>query len=108
MVGAEIKRNKRSGFTLIELMVVIAIIGLIAAIAIPNYISYRNKSYCSEAESNAQAVADALADYFAIWTHDEAPADVAVELGLSLNSVLLAKSRVLRRLRSEAQGLVDE
>src|SRR5262249_286804 len=35
------------------------------------------------------------------------PADVAAELGLSVNAVLLAKSRVLRRLRQEAQGLVD-
>jgi RNA polymerase sigma-70 factor (ECF subfamily) len=35
------------------------------------------------------------------------PAEVAAELGLSGNAVLLAKSRVLRRLREEAQGLVD-
>ena len=36
-----------------------------------------------------------------------AAADVAAELGLSLNSVLLAKSRVLKRLRGELEGLVD-
>jgi RNA polymerase sigma-70 factor (ECF subfamily) len=35
------------------------------------------------------------------------PADVAAELGLSLNSVLLAKSRVLKRLRAELAGLVE-
>jgi RNA polymerase sigma-70 factor (ECF subfamily) len=35
------------------------------------------------------------------------PAQVAEELGLSLNAVLLAKSRVLSRLRQEAQGLID-
>jgi RNA polymerase sigma-70 factor (ECF subfamily) len=35
------------------------------------------------------------------------PAAVAADLGLSVNAVLLAKSRVLRRLRQEAQGLVD-
>ena len=34
-------------------------------------------------------------------------AQVAEELGLSLNSVLLAKSRVLKRLRQELAGLVD-
>lgn len=38
---------------------------------------------------------------------DEAPAQVAAELEMSLNSVLLAKSRILRRLRDEARGLVD-
>jgi RNA polymerase sigma-70 factor, ECF subfamily len=35
------------------------------------------------------------------------PAAVAAELGLSLNSVLLAKSRVLKRLREELRGLVE-
>lgn len=34
------------------------------------------------------------------------PVDVAAELGLSLNAVLLAKSRVIRRLRAEMKGLV--
>jgi len=37
----------------------------------------------------------------------EPAASVAVELGLSLNSVLLAKSRVLKRLRQELGGLID-
>ena len=42
-------------------------------------------------------------------TFDRAkPQDVAEELGITLNSVCLAKSRVLRRLRQEADGLVDD
>ena len=39
---------------------------------------------------------------------NQPPAAVATELGVSLNVVLLAKSRVLRRMREEAAGLIDD
>ena len=76
--------HNEKGFTLIELMIVIAIIGILAAIAIPNFISYRNKSFCSRAESDANAVAAEIADYFAIPSHTLiVTADIATNIGSS-------------------------
>jgi len=76
------KKLNNKGFTLIELMIVIAIIGILAAIAIPNFISYRNKSFCSAAESDANAIAAAVADHFAIPTNVSI-ATTDITLGLS-------------------------
>lgn len=59
-------RLNKKGFTLIELMIVIAIIGVLAAIAIPNFISYRNRSYCSATETTARNVAAAIAEYYSV------------------------------------------
>ena len=56
-------RNKK-GFTLIELMIVVAIIGILAAIAIPNFLKFQAKSKQSEAKTNLKAVLTAETSYF--------------------------------------------
>ena len=56
-------RNKK-GFTLIELMIVVAIIGILAAIAIPNFLKFQAKSKQSEAKTNLKGIYTAETAYF--------------------------------------------
>ena len=59
------KKNLQRGFTLIELMIVVAIIGILAAIAIPNFTRFQAKSKQSEAKTNLKAIFTSAKSYFA-------------------------------------------
>jgi len=58
------KLIKKKGFTLVELMIVVAIIGILAAIAIPNFIKFQARSKQSEPKANLKALFTAQRAYF--------------------------------------------
>ena len=58
-------RKSNKGFTLIELMIVVAIIGILAAIAIPNFLRFQLKSKSSEGKVNIAAIRTAEESYLA-------------------------------------------
>ena len=53
--------NRKSGFTLVEIMIVVAIIGLLAAIAIPNFVKARTSSQRSACVANMKQISGAKA-----------------------------------------------
>jgi type IV pilus assembly protein PilA len=59
--------RNRKGFTLVELMIVVAIIGILAAIAIPNFLNFRLKAKAAEAKSNLGAIRSTEIAFFAEW-----------------------------------------
>ncbi|MDU9048192.1 MAG: prepilin-type N-terminal cleavage/methylation domain-containing protein [Candidatus Electrothrix sp. Rat3] len=85
------KQANEKGFTLIELMIVIAIIGILAAVAIPNFIEYKNKSYCTATVNDVGAIGGALADYFAVPTNTTASTSYTAGVGGSRPTLTVGK-----------------
>jgi prepilin-type N-terminal cleavage/methylation domain-containing protein len=59
----QIKTNRKSGFTLVEIMIVVAIIGLLAAIAIPNFIKARESSQKNACINNLRQIEGAISTW---------------------------------------------
>ena len=83
------KRNQ-SGFTLIELMIVVAIIGILAAIALPAYQDYTKRAHVSEGLSLAGGAKTAVAEYAMsenAWPADNTAAGLSAPAAINGNAV---------------------
>ena len=90
------KQDKR-GFTIIELLVAIAIIGVLSAIAIPQFSAYRTKSFNSTALSDLRSAATAQEAYYAtnmVYADSETNLTSSYGLNISQNVSLSTSGSV--------------
>ena len=69
-----IKRKVQEGFTLVEILIVVVIVGILAAIAIPTYFNYVQKAYASDAQTQIKTILEECK----IWktTNSDFPTEV--------------------------------
>ncbi|SUA00133.1 pilin [Neisseria gonorrhoeae] len=98
----------QKGFTLIELMIVIAIVGILAAVALPAYQDYTARAQVSEAILLAEGQKSAVTGYYlnhGTWPKDNTSAGVASSptdiKGKYVQSVTVAKGVVTAKMKSD-------
>lgn len=100
--------KKQKGFTLIELMIIVAIIAILAAIAIPAYNDFTTRSKVSEGISLASTAQLAIVEYFVLtgeWPEDNQDAGLAEPAMISgeyVESVTVFENQILVLFKADA------
>ena len=94
--GLKLHSKFQMGFTLIELMIVVAIIGILAAIAVPNFIAYRNKARVASAVGSAGSIRGVMANYAADSEGNLFPLDGTIPDWTTLEGITKANGGSLK------------
>jgi len=100
----QMKKQTEKGFTLIELMIVVAIIGILAAIAIPQFSSYRTKAFNSAAMSDLHTARLAEEAVFADYQQYGSSA-ITGAVGTTAGALLIVTGNIVTATATEASPI---
>jgi type IV pilus assembly protein PilA len=96
----------RTGFTLIELMIVVSIVGLLSSVAIPNYMRFQMKTKSTEAKTSLAAIRTAEESYFAEYGRYAPASPKAVAIPGSVKAIFSTTNVGFRRIGFAPEGKV--
>jgi type IV pilus assembly protein PilA len=99
-------RRRKTGFTLIELMIVISIVGLLSSVAIPNYMRFQMKTKSTEAKSSLAAIRTAEESYFAEYGRYAPASPNPIAIPGSSKTIFSPANVGFRRLGFAPEGMV--